>query len=254
MLHILLFFSDAGLERNFCRQVQVEVTIGSIITPVEYVFDVGRQLDHLVDLKIQTCHQETGFKIFCRDWDIVANIFRAQIGEVIAAGKDFSLFGNVKNSKTRKGRLGEKIMADAKVIQVRRPPLQITDWEVGVNLTKEGGWSRRHVEKVIRQHKLQHGEAYVAFNNSRMFGGSGTQPPKCRIYWNWNEVGLTCIPAVDESDQVSYQLLLNRWLHQSFGTKLTNIDEVFTDFQKIYDERELRRRIAARAAEKLKSA
>jgi hypothetical protein len=127
--------------------------------------------------------------------------------------------------------------ADRKIVQIRRPPIEIVDWEVGVNLKLDGGWSRARVAAVCRGKKLKHGQAFIMFNNSSMFGGSGSHPPKCRIYWCWNGEYLTCIPCVDDNDQVSYQLRLNEWMRKSFGTSLTNINEIFSDFETAYISR-----------------
>jgi hypothetical protein len=98
-----------------------------------------------------------------------------------------------------------------------KPPLTFVNWEVGVNL-RELSWTRRAVNAIVRKYKLQHGQAVIFFNNARDFGGSGSHPPKSRIFWMWNGHGCTIIPAVDEdARQVSYQLLLNEWLRASFG-------------------------------------
>jgi hypothetical protein len=103
------------------------------------------------------------------------------------------------------------------IFSIKRAPLTFVSWEVGVNL-RELSWTRRAVDAVVRRYKLKHGQAVIFFNNAREFGGSGSHPPKSRIYWMWNEQGCTIIPAVDEgARQVSYQLLLNEWLRKSFG-------------------------------------
>jgi hypothetical protein len=140
-----------------------------------------------------------------------------------------------------------------KITKINRPPLEIVHWEVGVNLVTDGGWSREKVYKVCLEHKLKHRQAIVLFNNSKMFGGAGTHPPKCRIYWCWNGEFMTCIPCVDENDQISYQLRLNEWMRKSFGTDLTNIDEVFGEFEKSYVSRAERlAKMAAKAGKRMK--
>lgn len=140
------------------------------------------------------------------------------------------------------------------ITKIKRPPLEIVHWEVGVNMVTDAGWGRAKVQAVCRKYKLEHRQAIVLFNNSKMFGGIGTQPPKCRLYWCWNGEYMTCIPCVDDNDQVSYQLRLNEWMRKSFGTELTNIDEVFVEFETAYVSRAGRlAKLADKASKRMKN-
>lgn len=125
--------------------------------------------------------------------------------------------------------------------------MKFVDWAVGVNL-REAGWSRREVDRVVSKYKLQDGQAVIFFNNARMFGGSGSQPPKSRIYWMCNGQGVTLIPPVDNDRQVDYQLRLNEWLRASFGMpdKMSVLDKS--------EEYAERRRLAIAARKKRKAA
>jgi len=128
------------------------------------------------------------------------------------------------------------------VTPIKRPPLIFKSWEVGVNL-RTLGWRRRDVERIAKKFELKHGEAVIFFNNAREFGGSGSHPPKSRIYWMWNSRACTIIPSVDEgAKQVSYQLLLNEWIRASFGCP-AGLVEAMNGFDDASS-----RRIAAREA------
>lgn len=117
------------------------------------------------------------------------------------------------------------------------PPLQFVHWEVGVDL-RDIRWNRRAVEKVVRKYRLRHGQAVIFFNNAREFGGNGSQPPKCRIYWVWNGQPLSIIPPVDEgARQVSYQLRLNEALRKMFSCP-RGLTELMTGFDDALGRRE----------------
>jgi hypothetical protein len=136
----------------------------------------------------------------------------------------------------------------------RRAPLEIVYWEVGVNLVRDGKWNKRHIDAMFREHKVREGQCIALFNNSHYFGGSGYHPPKCRLYVNLGGEPVTLIPAVDEGSQVDYQHRLNDWIRENFGTGLTNVDEVFDDFDSAYAVRTKRMRGAALAQKLLKKA
>jgi hypothetical protein len=110
------------------------------------------------------------------------------------------------------------------------PPLQIVHWEVGVDL-RDIRWNKREVERIVRRYRLRHGQAVIFFNNAKEFGGNGTQPPKCRLYWVWHGQAVSIIPPVDEgARQVSYQLRLSEWMRNAFGCS-TRLTEVLTGFE-----------------------
>lgn len=134
------------------------------------------------------------------------------------------------------------------VSPIKRPPLSIIHWEVGVDL-RTLGWNRRDVERIVRKYKLKHGQAVIFFNNAKEFGGSGSHSPKCRLYWVWRDQGCTIIPPVDEgARQVSYQLKLNEWLRTAFGCT-SQIVDAMNGF-----DTALERRLAARQAAKKRKA
>ena len=90
--------------------------------------------------------------------------------------------------------------------------LRMKDWEVGEDL-REWGWSSATVNKVVKKYKLEDNEFVIIMNNSREFGGSGGQPPKCRLYVVLNGVPFTLIPPVaDGQKQYDFQHEFNRWL------------------------------------------
>ena len=134
----------------------------------------------------------------------------------------------------------------------RRPPLVIRHWEYGVNLVTDAKWSTDFIRRYIAKHVPKHGDAVVYFNNSKMFGGSGSQPPKCRLYWNWHGQIVTCIPQVEEFayKQVDYQHKLNAWLRRNFGVS-TDLGEFFTEYTGRFSSYEERRTAAKKAAKKL---
>lgn len=137
----------------------------------------------------------------------------------------------------------------------KKPPMEIVYWEVGVNLRTDAGWNRRHVEKLAKKHHLQESQCIIFFNNSRMFGGSGSQPPKCRIYWKQGGQVMTVIPPTDDASQVDFQLQLNDWMRQTFGTSVneTRLDEVIDEFDTLYESRKARMQAAKEASEVLES-
>lgn len=99
----------------------------------------------------------------------------------------------------------------------RRPLLEFVSWEVGVDL-RTCQWSRRYVDHIVKKYRLQDGQAVAFFNNSKFFGGSGSHPPKCRLYFKWNGQAVSLIPPVDEDNkQVSYQIKLNEWIRLTFS-------------------------------------
>lgn len=130
----------------------------------------------------------------------------------------------------------------SKIVPIKKPPLTIVNWEVGVDL-RDLKWTRRQIQRLAAKYKLQNGQAVVFFNNSREFGGSGFHPPKARLVWQHNGVAVMIIPPVDEgAKQVSYQLLLNEWLRASFSCP-GNLVEAMQGF-----DSSLERRLAARQA------
>jgi hypothetical protein len=135
---------------------------------------------------------------------------------------------------------------------MKRPPLEIAYWDVGVNLTTDAKWNRAHILKQFRKYKIKPGQCIALFNNSRMFGGAGYHPPKCRLFVNWAGEPITLIPAVDDNEQVSYQLRLNMWLRHNFGTEISNVDTVLDTFDSQFASRQARKKAAAKAARKLK--
>lgn len=138
----------------------------------------------------------------------------------------------------------------ARIVPIKRSPLVIVDWEYGCDL-RDYGWSEDAVREVVRKYKLQHRQAVVFFNNSKMFGGSGSHPPKCRIYWMWNGQALTIIPPVKRSNaQVDYQHDFNAWLRAHFGTA-KNLDGFFDEYEARYATTKQRRESAKQARKKL---
>lgn len=134
----------------------------------------------------------------------------------------------------------------------KQPPLVIRHWEFGVNLVTDAKWSATFIRKKIAKHIPEHRDAVVLFNNARMFGGSGSQPPKCRIYWNWHGQVLTCIPAVEglAYKQVDFQHKLNAWMRKNFGVR-TDLGEFFDTYSERFDTYSERRQAAKKAAKKL---
>lgn len=125
---------------------------------------------------------------------------------------------------------------------MRKPTLTIVNWEVGVDL-RDLKWNRRDLNRLATKYRLQDGQAVVFFNNSREFGGGGFHTPKARLVWYHNGVAVMLIPPVDEgAKQVSYQLLLNEWLRESFSCPGELVDAM-----KGFDT-SLERRVAARQA------
>lgn len=136
---------------------------------------------------------------------------------------------------------------------IKQPPLQIVDWEYGCDL-RDYGWSEETVAEVVKKYKLRHRQAVIFFNNSKMFGGSGSHPPKCRIYWVWNGQALTVIPPVRRTnEQVDYQHDLNAWLRRQFGTA-KGLDGFFDQFTERFESGAERRAAARKVAKKLKKA
>lgn len=139
---------------------------------------------------------------------------------------------------------------DNKPTPIRRSPLQIVDWEFGCDL-RDYGWAAETVDEVVRQYKLKHRQAVVFFNNSKMFGGSGSHPPKCRIYWMWNGQAMTLIPPVRRSGaQVDFQHDLNRWIREHFG-EAKGLGEFLDEYTERYTSSSERRRAAKKAGKKL---
>jgi len=136
----------------------------------------------------------------------------------------------------------------------RRAPMQIVYWEVGVNLRTDAGWSRAQVEKIAREHQLQDGQCVVLFNNSKYLGGSGSHPPKCRIYWMQAGRVMTLIPPTDSASQVDLQHQLNDWLRAVFGASVarTEMDGVLDEFDGHYCDRKQRMAAAAQAEQRRK--
>jgi len=96
-------------------------------------------------------------------------------------------------------------------------PMTFVDWEYGIDL-RDIRWNKRHITRIQREYKLQHGQAVIFFNNAKEFGGNGNHPPKSRIYWCWGGEIVVVIPMVDEGrSQLSYQLRLNEWLRKNFS-------------------------------------
>jgi len=137
----------------------------------------------------------------------------------------------------------------------KKTPMEIIYWEVGVNLRTDAGWNRRHVEKLAKKHRLEDNQCIILFNNSSMFGGSGSQPPKCRIYWKQGGQVMTVIPPTDDSSQVDFQLQLNDWMRKTFGSSIANtrLDEVMLEFDARYETRKVRMEAAQEAARALKA-
>ncbi len=141
-------------------------------------------------------------------------------------------------------------MGNEEIIPIKRAPLQIVDWEYGCDL-RDYGWSAETVEEVVRKYKLQHRQAVIFFNNSKMFGGNGSHPPKCRIFWMWNGRAMTVIPPVKRSNaQVDYQHDLNAWLRTHFGMG-KELDLFFDEYTERYASRGERKAAAEAAAKRL---
>jgi len=137
-------------------------------------------------------------------------------------------------------------------IQRQAAPIEIVAWEVGVDL-RNVSWSEQAMRKALAGYKLRHAQCVLLFNNSRMFGGSGSQPPKCRMYLNWHGQVLTLIPQVRRTNvQATYQLDLNRWLAKNFGADASlELDTVFGTYHEHYTARR-KRQIAALRAKRLR--
>lgn len=124
--------------------------------------------------------------------------------------------------------------------------LEFVSWEVGVDL-RTCQWNKHHIDSIVRKYKLQDGEAVAFFNNSKFFGGSGSQPPKCRLYFRWNGQAVSLIPPVDEgAKQVSYQLRLNEWIRATFYVP----DAMNKDLNQVTIEQQRRIELAKRAKAK----
>jgi hypothetical protein len=141
------------------------------------------------------------------------------------------------------------------LVPIKSPPLVIRYWEFGINLVTDAKWNASFIKKEIEQHIPRHRDAAILFNNAKMFGGSGTQPPKCRLYWNWRGMVMTCIPPVEEmgSKQIDFQHLLNAWLRKEFGIE-ADLQDAFDEFETRYADVKARRKAAKKALKKIKRA
>lgn len=121
--------------------------------------------------------------------------------------------------------------------------LEFVSWEVGVDL-RTCQWNKYHVDFIVKKYKLKDGEAVAFFNNSKYFGGSGSHPPKCRLYFRWNGQAVSLIPPVDEgAKQVSYQIRLNEWIRATFYVP----DAMGKDLNQVTVEQQRRMELAKKA-------
>lgn len=137
--------------------------------------------------------------------------------------------------------------------KARQPPLVIRYWETGVNLVTDAKWSADFIDEHVAEHIPRNRDAMVLFNNAKMFGGAGSQPPKCRIYWRLGGQILTCIPAVESfnAGQVDFQHQLNDWMRKNFGVG-AKLGAFFDEYDERFETREERRQAAKKAAKKMK--